>query len=195
MSGSVQPAINRRDDPTATDPDDWFADQPTEGRAPVVSRPEDVHPDDWLSAREAARPGARPNARALVVGTLIVILIVAGLAAAGVFSSGGGRPAVTTTTTTSTSTPPVTTTVPTTTPVAIGIAPTVTLKPGDSGAQVKLLQSALAQLGDSPGTIDGVYGTSTSTAVTEFQRAHKLTPDGILGPASLAALTAALSGG
>jgi peptidoglycan hydrolase-like protein with peptidoglycan-binding domain len=130
----------------------------------------------------------------VVVGTLIAIVLVVALAAAGVFSSGGGRPTATTTTT-STSTPQVTTTAPTTQPAAIGIAPTVMLKPGDSGAQVKLLQSALAQLGYSPGTVDGVYGTSTTTAVTNFQRARKLTADGILGPATLAALTSALAGG
>ena len=189
----MQPAITGRERPTATDPDDWFADQPAQMRTPVVSRPERAHPDDWLSAREPARPRVPGNARALVVGVLIVIVLVIGLAAAGVFSSGGARPAATTTTTTSTS--HVTTTAPATQPVAIGIAPTVTLKPGDNGAQVKLLQSALAQLGYSPGTVDGVYGTSTTTAVTAFQRAHKLTTDGILGPATLAALTSALAGG
>lgn len=189
----MQRAINRREDPTARDPDDWFADQPTEGRTPVVSSLERAHPDDWLSVRDPARPRPRPNARALVVGALIVIVLVVGLAGAGVFSSGSGHPAATTTTT-STSTPHVTTTAPTTQPAAIAIAPTVNLKPGDNGAQVKLLQSALAQLGYSPGTVDGVYGTSTTTAVTAFQRAHKLTADGILGPATLAALTSALAG-
>jgi peptidoglycan hydrolase-like protein with peptidoglycan-binding domain len=89
----------------------------------------------------------------------------------------------------------VTTTARTTQPATIVIAPTVTLKPGDNGAQVKLLQTALAHLGYSPGTVDGVYGTSTTTAVTDFQRAHKLTADGVLGPATLAALTPALAAG
>lgn len=192
----MPPAITGREKPTATDPDDWFADQPAQMRTPVVSRPERAHPDDWLSAREPARPRIPGNARALVVGVLIVIVLVIGLAAAGVFSSGGAPPAATTTTTTTTtSTPHVTTTPPATQPVTIGIAPTVTLKPGDNGAQVKLLQSALVQLGYSPGTADGVYGTSTTTAVTAFQRAHKLAADGILGPATLAALTSALAGG
>jgi hypothetical protein len=192
----VQPAIAGREKPTATDPDDWFADQPAEGRTSVASTPEGMRPDDWLSAREAARPRVPANARALVVvGTLIVIVLVAALAAAGVFSSGSAPPAATTTTTTSTSTPQVTTTAPTIQPVAIGIAPTVPLKPGDNGAQVKLLQSALAQLCYSPGTVDGAYGTSTTAAVTAFQRARKLTADGILGPATLAALTSALAGG
>ena len=187
-------AITERDKLTDTDPDDWFAEQTAQASIPVVSRREPAHPDDWLSAREPARPRVPANARALVVGVLIVIVLVIGLAAAGVFSTGGGRPAATTTTTTATTAPQLTTTAPTTQPAAIVIAPTVTLKPGDNGAQVKLLQSALAQLGYSPGTVDGLYGTSTTTAVTNFQRAHNLTADGILGPASLAALTSALAG-
>lgn len=186
-------AITGREKPTDTDPDDWFADQPTQASAPVGSRPERAHPDDWLNAREPARPRVPGNARALVVGALIVLVLVVGLATSGVFSGGGGRPAVTTETTTST--PRVATTAPTTRPATIVIAPTVTLKPGDNGAQVKLLQSALAHLGYSLGAVDGVYGTSTTTAVTDFQRAHKLTTDGILGPATLAALTSALAGG
>jgi Putative peptidoglycan binding domain len=187
-------AITVRDKPTDIDPDDWFADQATQASIPVVSKAEPAHPDDWLSAREPARPRIPTNTRALVVGVLIVLVLVIGLASAGVFSSGGGRPAATTTTTTATTAPQATTTAPRTQPAAIVIAPTVTLKPGDKGTQVQLLQSALAHLGYSPGTVDGVYGTSTTTAVTAFQRAHNLTADGILGPASLAALTSALAG-
>ncbi len=192
--GSVPFAITGRDKLTDTDPDDWFADQATQASIPVGSRREPVRPDERLNAREPARPRVAANSRARVVGVLIVLVVVLviGLAAAGVFSSGGGRPAVTTTTTTATAPPP-TTTAPATQPTAIGIAPTVTLKSGDNGAQVKLLQSALAQLGYSPGSVDGVYGASTTTALTKFQRAHNLTADGILGPASLAALTSALA--
>ena len=186
--------ITERDKLTDTDPDDWFADEATQASIPVVSRREPAHPDDWLNAREPARSRVPANSRALVVGLLLAIVLVIGLAAAGVFSSGGGRPAGTTTTTTATTASQPTTTAPATPPAAIGIAPTVTLKPGDNGAQVKLLQSALAQLGYSPGTVDGVYGTSTTTAVTNFQHAQNLTADGILGPASLAALKSALAG-
>ena len=194
-AGSVPFGITQRDKPTNTDPDDWFADQLPQASTPVVSTPAHAHPDDWLNTREPARPRVPANARALVVGVALVLVLVIGLAAAGVFSSGGGRPPVTTTTTTTATTATqLTTTAPTTQPATIGIAPTVTLKPGDNGAQVKLLQSALAQLGYSPGTVDGVYGTSTTTAVTDFQRAHKLTADGILGTASLAALTSTLAG-
>jgi peptidoglycan hydrolase-like protein with peptidoglycan-binding domain len=66
------------------------------------------------------------------------------------------------------------------------------LKPGDSGAQVKLLQRALAGLGYSVGVADGVYGPSTEAALTRFQKANGLTADGLLGPKTLAALRQAL---
>jgi len=66
--------------------------------------------------------------------------------------------------------------------------PTTTLKPGDSGPQVKALQRELASLGYPVGAIDGYYGKGAANAVTAFQRAHRLTPDGIVGPATLLAL-------
>jgi hypothetical protein len=66
--------------------------------------------------------------------------------------------------------------------------PTTTLKPGDSGPQVKALQRELASLGYSVGAIDGYYGKAATKAVTAFQHAHRLTPDGIVGPATLLAL-------
>jgi Putative peptidoglycan binding domain len=59
---------------------------------------------------------------------------------------------------------------------------------GDSGPQVKTLQRELKSLGFSIGTIDGAYGAETSRAVTAFQKAHHLTADGIVGPATLTAL-------
>ena len=66
--------------------------------------------------------------------------------------------------------------------------PTTTLKPGDSGPQVKALQQELASLGYSVGAIDGYYGKAAARAVTAFQHAHRLTTDGIVGPATLLAL-------
>lgn len=73
-------------------------------------------------------------------------------------------------------------------------APAGPLKPGDRGSEVKVLQRALASLGYSPGKVDGDYGAATQSAVTRFQKASKLTPDGILGPKTLLALRAALKG-
>ena len=74
-------------------------------------------------------------------------------------------------------------------------APNQTLKPGDTGSQVKVLQRALAALGFSPGTPDGGYGTSTQSAVAQFQAAKGIPQDGIVGPQTLNALQKALAGG
>jgi peptidoglycan hydrolase-like protein with peptidoglycan-binding domain len=73
-------------------------------------------------------------------------------------------------------------------------APAQTLKPGDTGSQVKTLQRALAALGYSPGTPDGDYGPSTQNAVELFQVSKGLDEDGVVGPATLAALQKALAG-
>jgi peptidoglycan hydrolase-like protein with peptidoglycan-binding domain len=74
-------------------------------------------------------------------------------------------------------------------------APTTTLKPGDTGAQVKRLQRALLKLGYTVGTVDGDYGTATKTAVEQFQTASHLTADGIFGAETRVALIAALKTG
>jgi peptidoglycan hydrolase-like protein with peptidoglycan-binding domain len=59
---------------------------------------------------------------------------------------------------------------------------------------VKVLQRALAAVGFSPGSVDGDYGPSTQSALEKFQTSKGLTPDGVLGPATLAALQKALAG-
>ena len=51
------------------------------------------------------------------------------------------------------------------------------------------IQQALKDLGFDPGAIDGKAGPMTRRAVIAFQRAHGLAPDGIVGPATIAALT------
>ena len=53
---------------------------------------------------------------------------------------------------------------------------------------MKALQRTLATLGFSPGTPDGDYGPATQVAVERFQVAKGLAEDGIVGPATLAAL-------
>jgi peptidoglycan hydrolase-like protein with peptidoglycan-binding domain len=73
-------------------------------------------------------------------------------------------------------------------------APATTLKPGDTGAQVTVLQRALASLGYSGGKADGQYGPATKDAVVRFQHSVALVADGILGPATLQALKNALRG-
>ena len=57
---------------------------------------------------------------------------------------------------------------------------------------MKQLQTDLKTLGYDPGTIDGVYGTSTVKAVKLFQTDAKLTVDGIAGMARQSAIEVAL---
>ena len=66
------------------------------------------------------------------------------------------------------------------------------LQKGDTGSEVKTMQTMLIACGYSCGTagVDGDFGTATDAAVRAFQKAQKLTVDGLYGPASKAALEA-----
>lgn len=66
-------------------------------------------------------------------------------------------------------------------------------KYGSTGSEVTQIQQRLQELGYSPGTADGIYGTRTKNAVIAFQRDYGLTDDGIVGPNTLEAL--GLTGG
>ena len=182
-----------------SDPDNWFADaDPEDGRRLDTASEDDVPPleDDWLG--EAAVVSRRPSwaeaidRRVLIVGATVLVLLIVGLAAGGVFSGGRNSNAASSTTATA----PTTAQTPTTATTAAQqlLAPATTLKPGDTGTQVVTLQRALASLGFSPGKADGRYGPSTTDAVLRFQRKASLTADGIVGPATLAALVSALRG-
>jgi Putative peptidoglycan binding domain len=185
--------------------DDWFDEPelPSETQSGanrgVYEEPEEV----WVLPEEedARSPGQREfviGGRTLtmtqvaIIGLSVLAIFFAILAAAGVFN--GSKPAAapvaplpkTVTKTVQT------TTAAHTNPSAP--APQQTLKPGDTGPQVKTLQQALAALGFSAGTPDGDYGPSTQNAVERFQVAKGLGEDGIVGPATLAALQKALSG-
>jgi N-acetylmuramoyl-L-alanine amidase len=71
----------------------------------------------------------------------------------------------------------------------VAVAPTSgTLRQGDSGADVKQLQSDLTAAGYPCGTVDGKFGPATASALTKFQAANGLVADGIFGPASKAKL-------
>jgi hypothetical protein len=72
---------------------------------------------------------------------------------------------------------------------AAGAAPAAVLRFGARGDDVKQLQTALHALGLLAGPIDGVFGRGTERAVATFQRQHGLTPDGVAGPRTRAALT------
>jgi murein L,D-transpeptidase YcbB/YkuD len=189
-------------DTRSPDPDDWFADperaSSRRARSAAAARVA-ADEDDWVG--DARRPRRQAPSLAanlpdrwvpIAAGAvLVLILLVGGLAIAGVFGSSKATPAATTTQFTSTPT-----TTPTTTPAVTTVpAPSTALTPGDTGAQVKVLQRALAQLGYTVGKVDGDYGTATKTAVAQFQTAQKLTADGVFGPATRAALIRALSRG
>lgn len=68
--------------------------------------------------------------------------------------------------------------------------PTKTLRKGSKGDGVKWLQWQLDHLGYDCGTIDGDFGSKTVAAVKAFQKAKGLAKDGVVGPATRAALTA-----
>jgi hypothetical protein len=170
-----------------SDPDDWFG-----GVAEDDGVPDAEYAEDWLQEAEQRSPPwyETIDRRVVVAAVVAVAALIAILAAAGVFS-GGSHPRA--------SVPPPTTvappaTTPATTPPAkpAVAAPTATLKPGDTGTQVKVLQRALAALGFSTGKPDGDYGPATEAAVKRFQGSAGLKADGVVGPATLRALTAAL---
>ena len=184
--------------------DDWFdePDLPTETQSGANR---DVYEDVeevWVlpEDEDTRSPGQREvviGGRAFTITQVAIIalsvlaIFFAILAAAGVFN--GAKAAVPPVTITHQATTTVQNTTPTNTLPATP-APTTTLKPGDTGAQVKALQRALAALGYSAGTPDGDYGPATQIAVEKFQLANKLAEDGVFGPATLAALQKALSG-
>ena len=60
----------------------------------------------------------------------------------------------------------------------------VYLRRGDRGMLVTILQTALTSAGFSPGQADGIFGSRTFNAVTAFQRANRITADGIAGRAT-----------
>ncbi|MEA5479535.1 peptidoglycan-binding protein [Pseudanabaena galeata UHCC 0370] len=55
-------------------------------------------------------------------------------------------------------------------------------------SDVKYVQSLLAKNGFDPGAIDGISGSSTKNAILRAQKAFGLTPDGIVGSQTIAAL-------
>ncbi len=61
-------------------------------------------------------------------------------------------------------------------------------KVGSQGPEVTKVQTALKNQGYYTGSIDGIFGSGTKSAVTKFQRAKGLTADGIAGPKTLSAL-------
>ena len=169
-----------------SDRDDWFDGGAAEEAEDAAGA------EDWL---QEDVPSPRPwyeaiDRRIVVIGVVCIGLLIAVLAAAGVFSGSSNE---VTTVSSTVATTPTTTATTTTTPTSQPVpAPTTTLKPGENGAQVKVLQRALASLGFSTGTVDGDYGPATEEAVKQFQRSAGLDVDGVVGSATLKALETAL---
>ena len=59
---------------------------------------------------------------------------------------------------------------------------------GSSGSEVRNIQTKLKNWGYYKGSIDGIYGSRTVSAVKSFQRKNGLTADGIAGASTLAAM-------
>lgn len=68
------------------------------------------------------------------------------------------------------------------------VAEAATISWGSTGGTVEEIQSRLRNWGFYDGNVDGIFGQGTYEAVVAFQRANNLTPDGIVGDATLAAL-------
>src|SRR5204863_87578 len=64
------------------------------------------------------------------------------------------------------------------------------LQRGSSGPDVQALQQKLKDLGFDPNGVDGNFGPGTKAAVIAFQQSKGLQADGIVGPATVAALQA-----
>ncbi len=68
-------------------------------------------------------------------------------------------------------------------------------KIGSRGEEVRQIQNKLKSLGFFNGTIDGIYGVKTQSAVRNFQKSVGITADGIAGPKTLLYMGLGSSGG
>lgn len=72
--------------------------------------------------------------------------------------------------------------------IALTAVTTAVLRQGAQGGEVKEVQRRLKQWGYYNGAVDGIFGAETTQAVKKFQSKNGLTPDGIVGKATYAAL-------
>ncbi len=68
-------------------------------------------------------------------------------------------------------------------------------KLGSQGEEVRRIQNKLRSLGFYSGSVDGIYGTGTQSAVKAFQKSVGITADGIAGPTTLLYLGLSSSSG
>ena len=76
----------------------------------------------------------------------------------------------------------------------IAQAQAATYRQGDSGEEVRTIQTKLKRWGYYNGEVDGIFGSKTREAVIYFQRQNGLTADGIVGNNTLQALGMPVSG-
>jgi cytoskeletal protein RodZ len=196
--------------------DDWFVEpeaprsagreEPYEPRAstPGSREPGDSHQEP---RRTRLPEGERDTRRlvAAIVGAALLVVVGVLVVRASMGSDGGGGTTTATLPTTATTTP-ATTTPTTTTPTKVTPTPAtptattpavlpdgVVLRRGDESGDVSQVQAALVELGYSTAGVDGKFGPATEKAVRDFQKASGLTEDGVVGPATLSALSAALN--
>jgi hypothetical protein len=188
--------------------DDWFVETGA-GRSPADDETELREAGEPAQGQSEPRPAIRARegepSRRLIVPAVVgaVILLLAGVLAGALVShslTGGVETTtslltttatLTTTLTTSTTTPTTTTSPTPTTPAALPEG--VVLRRGAKGAEVSQVQAALVALGYAT-SVDGKFGPATAQAVKSFQTSSGLTDDGVVGPATLSALSAAVNG-
>ncbi len=73
------------------------------------------------------------------------------------------------------------------------IAEASTIKQGSTGSTVKTIQTKLKNWGYYTGSVDGIFGSKTTSAVKYFQRTNGLTVDGIVGKNTASAMGITLS--
>ncbi len=71
---------------------------------------------------------------------------------------------------------------------SVSTAYALVLKQGSRGSEVKTMQRKLKNWGYYNGSVDGIFGKQTTSAVKYFQRKNGLTADGIVGSKTLKAL-------
>jgi len=64
----------------------------------------------------------------------------------------------------------------------------MSLKKGNTGKNVKMVQKKLKELGYLNGSVDGIFGSDTEKAVKKFQKASNITANGVVGTKTYAAL-------